>query len=692
MSPARAALVAAVLTSGLAASSLVAQTAQQPTFRSRTVLVPVFVVAVDERTGDPVMDLTVKDFTLRDRGRVQEISVFDAVRRPGEDAASPFTIPPDVPRDVASNRSESHDRLVVVLIDDLHMYNKRDERARTIARDLITQLAPGSMMAMVFTSGQTGVQVTDDHTELLRAADRIKGRKAQPRPTAAIDMQASGPRNPENIDSIRAAAARAQGASLQDFFDNMTFFRTLRDISKMLRADDGRRKVFVMVSEGMGKDLSWLEGRSSPRDGGIIDDPDQVVRMSYHDEAVLDMVREMRRANISTYAVDPRGYVSEEGLLRECRPSFIHDDPCSGSAGLTGWSSVVRFAQAGLSEETRLTGGFAVTNTDAFSQGISRIRSDLDNYYLLGFYPSNPDGKGFRELKIDVDREGVVLRFRQGYEIVPPEKPRADRGELTRLATGVLPTIDLPLRMFAAPFPGLTRDTTRVAVTIEVAEPLSAVVDDQGNVADNIRYTLFAANAKNGKVVQQLENTAKLSSLTPMGRDAPPVVLYQVPMTLTLPPGTYQIRASAISEKMSAGGSVYMSVEVPDFARAPVAISGIVVGSTEAPEIPNARPPKPTDLVPFTPALMREFVRGDTLRLIFQVARGGLRAANVTFSVVDAAGKTASSFKVPMPQGDRGVVDIKLPLKEYSPGVYRLRVTAEANGGKAEKEIGVVVR
>ena len=125
------------------------------------------------------MDLTVKDFTLRDRGRVQEISVFDAVRRPGEDAASPFTIPPDVPRDVASNRSETHDRLVVVLIDDLHMYNKRDERARTIARDLITQLAPGSMMAMVFTSGQTGVQVTDDHTELLRAADLALARSVE---------------------------------------------------------------------------------------------------------------------------------------------------------------------------------------------------------------------------------------------------------------------------------------------------------------------------------------------------------------------------------------------------------------------------------------------------------------------------------------------------------------------------------
>jgi hypothetical protein len=42
-----------------------------------------------------------------------------------------------------------------------------------------------------------------------------------------------------------------------------------------------------------------------------------------------------------------------------------------------------------------LTGGFAVTNTNDFAGGINHIVSDLDNYYLLGFYPADRSGSGF---------------------------------------------------------------------------------------------------------------------------------------------------------------------------------------------------------------------------------------------------------------------------------------------------------
>ena len=46
------------------------------------------------------------------------------------------------------------------------------------------------------------------------------------------------------------------------------------------------------------------------------------------------------------------------------------------------------------------SGGFAITNTNDFTKGLSRIIDDLDHYYLLGFYPDDPQGGGYRRLDV----------------------------------------------------------------------------------------------------------------------------------------------------------------------------------------------------------------------------------------------------------------------------------------------------
>ena len=102
----------------------------------------------------------------------------------------------------------------------------------------------------------------------------------------------------------------------------------------------------------------------------------------------------MRRSNVATYAIDPRGKVESKDLARECFPPPPRPgrDPCSN--GMTDWNSVVRQAQHGLEIMSEASGGFAVTNTDDFTAGLKRIVEDLDHYYLLGFYPADTEGQG----------------------------------------------------------------------------------------------------------------------------------------------------------------------------------------------------------------------------------------------------------------------------------------------------------
>ena len=64
------------------------------------------------------------------------------------------------------------------------------------------------------------------------------------------------------------------------------------------------------------------------------------------------------------------------------------------------WSSWVRRAQHGLEHISEAAGGFAIVNTNDFAGGISKIVNELDNYYLLGFYPADTKTAGYRTLTL----------------------------------------------------------------------------------------------------------------------------------------------------------------------------------------------------------------------------------------------------------------------------------------------------
>ena len=185
------AVVVLILTPTLPAQS------PQPTFRSGVELVQVDVVVVD-KDGTHVRGLKATDFAVLDRERAQTIATFEEVshERPREAAPAPLLSRP-ARLDVGNNQTARSDRLVVMVIDDLHIYKGRTERAQDIARRIVSQLGPQASMAVLFTSANRNTQVTEDRAELLAAIDTLRGRQSVRRPNQSRDDQKAPPGDPE---------------------------------------------------------------------------------------------------------------------------------------------------------------------------------------------------------------------------------------------------------------------------------------------------------------------------------------------------------------------------------------------------------------------------------------------------------------------------------------------------------------
>ncbi len=66
------------------------------------------------------------------------------------------------------------------------------------------------------------------------------------------------------------------------------------------------------------------------------------------------------------------------------------------------------------------TGGFPIFNTNDLVTGLQKIAREQNEYYLLGFAPTDSAEGSCHALKVKVDRGGTVVRARSGYCNVKP--------------------------------------------------------------------------------------------------------------------------------------------------------------------------------------------------------------------------------------------------------------------------------
>jgi VWFA-related protein len=121
---------------------------------------------------------------------------------------------------------------------------------------------------------------------------------------------------------------------------------------------------------------------------------------------LAELTRAANRANATMYTIDPRGLIAGQDL----------DDEVPTQE----WNAYVRDTQDSLRVLAEETGGIAVVNQNDFDKALKRIDNETSDYYVLGYYSSNPDPlKRRRRVEIKTTRAGLSVWSRGEYTLRP---------------------------------------------------------------------------------------------------------------------------------------------------------------------------------------------------------------------------------------------------------------------------------
>jgi VWFA-related protein len=635
-----AGLVACVI--GLSAQASARQQ-QAPTFRT-TVDVARVTVRVLDKARRPVPGLSAADFAILVDGRPRPIVAFAT-----EDAAGPVTTPArwmrDVAPDVAANTLE-RPRLVVIIIDDGLI--PRDgfvlEATKKSARTVLEQLGPNDLAAVVFTRDNRAPQ---DFT-----ADRARLRAAIDGTTYGVD-----PRDKGRFDRGNPSLELMRSYSRNTLKAAQVFLRGAPDLRSLI--------VYISVGAGGGEFAALQLKHDVERE--VAEQANDLVSL------MADASDASHVTSVPVYAISPLGMVAPgPSATQPYSNRGIH-----GPAGLNEWLKTV----------SSLSGGKAIIATNTPAEEVPRIFAENRLYYMLGYELPGPmeDGR-YRRISVRVNRPNVIVEPHGdrlvlapkagGRMVTPPATARA--------LSGLVPLADDPLRLAVAAFaePAATAAgpaLARLALTlgIEVAEP---ALDD----AIAVQVRVFDGEGR--KELQVRDETLRVSRTSQPGPRRIDALL-----SLALPAGRYNLRVATHSTRRDRVGSVYTDVTIPDFRRAPLSLSDVMLSAVPGPL------PWPLEtgaaVLPASPTTARAFAPTDRVAAHVRVywgenSRLGTVTLHATITNIDdrhVLELTTALNPGAGPANDLRATDYRLdlPLTDLKAGEYLLTLAAAPAGAIA---------
>jgi VWFA-related protein len=644
---------------------------QGPTFQVRVDYVEVDVVVTDKQ-GNVVRDLKKEDFQVLEDGKAQNITVFSPVDIPMERADRPLFQQDPIEPDVQNNE-RIDGRVYVMVIDDLHTSFGRTPRVKAAAKQFIERrLAANDLMAIVHTAGpsEANQEFTSSKRLLLAAVDKTSGRKLRSATANRTeeyyrtrDIRGNDPVNdPEDAERVHNARSTLD---------------TLKNVSEWFAAVRGRRKAILFVSEGIDYDINDIivQGGSNHLGASTVLD------------ATRDAIAAATRANTAIYGIDPRGLTN---LGDDSIEIGSFPDDTSLGIGQGSMMNELRLSQDSLRVLSEETGGFAVVNRNDFNSAYDRLVQDNSSYYVLAYYP--PDAKPGRVHKIDVrvTRPGVVVRGRKAY--VTPKKPDAAKTSAKDTRTPAvrdaldspLPVSGLSMQVFAAAFKG-TAPNASVLLGVEMSgRDLRLAQNDQ------LQLSYLALDAQ-GKV--RGGNTDGITlSLRPETRTRIEQSGMRILNRIEVPPGRYRIRIAAHDIGGGSVGSVLYDLDVPDFSKTPIGMSGVVLTSASAAQRPTVRADEQLRTVlPAPPVGARTFPQNDEIALFAEVydnSGNTPHKVDITSTITTDEGKVLFNAAEERDSSDLGGksggygYSARVPLKDIPPGRYVLTVSAKSRMGQ----------
>lgn len=287
-------------------------------------------VSVTDALGQPVLGLTTTDFRLEEEGRTQEVAQI------GD--------PEQVPLSIA------------LLFDISLSVEARFDFEKESASRFLKQVMKAGDRATIFTIG-------------------------------------TNPRLEQPLDTSERTSARVM--SLAPAKGATAFYDTVVEAARYLAQNSppGHRRVIVVISDGEDtyseKIKTAIGATPQERDSVKLED-----RVNIHKRVMLEVQREVQKAEIAFYSINPSGEALKLNIIS-------------------------KRAQEGMEQIATATGGtsFVPEKLENLDAVFRQIAAELRSQYLLQYYSNDesPSGK-FLRIKVNVPaRPQLRIRARQGY-------------------------------------------------------------------------------------------------------------------------------------------------------------------------------------------------------------------------------------------------------------------------------------
>jgi VWFA-related protein len=320
---------------------------------------------VTDREGRPALDLTLKDFQLRDDGVLQTIQSVELEMAGRAASPSGAALPPiQSALDEQTEARRAGTRLLALFLDEYHVSAGANTiRVRdALARFVDEQIRPGDLVVVMKPLDPlASIRLTRDRDALREAIGTFAGRKGDYAPQSAFERDYMS-RAPDALEAVRAQVVLS----------------ALNTLAAHLGGLREGRKALVVVSEGVA---------DNPPAGGRLPD-------------VRAIARTANRFNVAVYAVDPRADAAP-------RPSGGQNTPEPAPERGRAIEALRTLADE--------TGGEMIADGSDLGPGLRRVAGDLDAYYLLTYRPSPANDGRLHTVQLQVTRRNAQVRARQGY-------------------------------------------------------------------------------------------------------------------------------------------------------------------------------------------------------------------------------------------------------------------------------------
>lgn len=445
-------------------------------------------VVVTDRQGNRVSDLVAEDFQLKVDGKSLPISFFSEIAdgQRVENVATLDVAPQSInPTGVEPGQPVGTSFLVFV--DNFFSLRTRDRNQvlEGIAQQ-IPRLGPHDRMALVSFNGRklnmlspwtnspsrlehAFAKAASEGTSGIRTASAINDLQAINEVDLSNSQSSQGPAGEGLTGPSNLSASTPDGraaASMQIIEGQLE--RVVLGVTATMRSfsQTPGRKVMLVLSGGWPQSVcDYLLGQRDPltTTGECVNRGPELLKPIHEIANVL---------GYTLYPVDvPTGSSLDVNAAESDTIGLARNGPGIANTNITAVSSSFRQAEihSTLRKMANETGGVAMINETRLAS-LDRVIDDTRSYYWLGFMPDWRGDDRNRKIKLEVNRPGLKVRYREGFKDLSRSEEVDFMVEST-LLFGALPgTGRLGIKLGEIPSRG-----RKVKVPMEVVIPMDSI-------------------------------------------------------------------------------------------------------------------------------------------------------------------------------------------------------------------------